>query len=94
MTKSTQYSIHILGQLSVWIWADEIETGERYSGHLGSPDDLWFRLGGVTVGSVKGQPGVEVKTLGDDMEWTTITPDSVRAANQKESSGTAQPAAE
>lgn len=89
---SQMYTVRVLDQHVAYIWADSVETGENYG--QSKPNALWFRLGEETAGSVDLRPGVEVVMLTDANEWLQITPDSVRAANQKESSETAQTAAE
>lgn len=94
----THYTVFVLGQVAGWLWAERVITGDQYGSC--DPDNgntLWFVVGSggkeEAVASFESRPGVEIKVLEAD-DWRIVTPDSVRAANQKESSQTAQTAAE
>lgn len=90
MSKTKRYSISVLGHHVGSVWADKVQMGDEFGC---SDDGMWFVIGDETALVLTVRPGIEVSCQDGD-ESIALTPDSIRAANQKESSGTAQSVAE
>jgi len=81
-----QYSIEALGQHLGSIWADNVQMG----GELGSDAHMCFVIGGEPALVLTMRPGLIITSRDEAGQRIELTPDSIRAANQREACGTAQ----